>query len=115
MTSVMRFLGPQVTFQRGSWTTENILLKNISPAYTSEIYHPTEQMQKSRSSKHSLHLPYRTSNQGQRGLSFMGPKIWNKLPSDIKTAGSVNTFKHGIKKTFFDDLKRKEDDIYIYY
>ena len=44
----------------------------------------------------------------------MGPKIWNKLPSEIKTSGSVNIFKYDIKKTFFEDLKRKEDDIYVY-
>ena len=78
--------------------------KNISPAYTSEIYHPTEQMHNTRSSKHRLHLPYRNYNQGQKGLSFMGPKIWNKLPTEIKTARNSNTFKHDIKKTFFKDI-----------
>ena len=88
--------------------------KNISPAYTSEIYQPTDQTRNTRSSKHRLHLPYRNSNQGQKGLSFIGPKIWNKLSSETKTAGSVNTFKHNTKKIFFKDLKRKEDDIYIY-
>ena len=72
-------------------------------------------MQNTRSSKDRLNLPFRNCNQGQRGLSFMGSKIWNKLPSEIKTAATNNTFKHDIKKTFFTDLKRQHDDIYVYY
>ena len=27
----------------------------------------------------------------------------------------VNTFKHNIKKSFFDDLQKQNDDIFFYY
>ena len=57
----------------------------------------------------------RTSNLGQKGISYLGPRTWNKLLSEIKSAESVNTFKHEVKKKFFEDLKRKDDDIYVYY
>ena len=30
--------------------------------------------------------------------------MWNNLPAQIKLSKSVNTFKHDIKKSFFDDL-----------
>ena len=47
----------------------------------------------------------------------MGPKLWNNLHSNVKTVINVNAnkFKHEIKEIFFEDLKKKEDDIYIYY
>ena len=95
----------------------NILkyFKKTSPAYSSEIYHPTKQSHNTRMSMLKLHLPFRTSNQGQRGLSYIGPKLWNKLPSELKSIESLNTFKHTIKEIFFQNLKREEDDIYIYY
>ena len=62
-----------------------------------------------------LNLPFRNKNTGQKGISYLGPRIWNKLPSYIKLCGSVNTFKHKIKDKYFDDIKKIEDDIYIYY
>ena len=88
---------------------------NSSPAYFSEIYHPFDQRQNTRRSKFKLHLPQRTSNKGQKGISYLGPRTWNRLPSEIKSVGSVNTFKHGIKQMFFKDLKKKDDDVYLYY
>ena len=88
---------------------------NTYPKYFSEIYHPLEQRQHTRRSKHKLYLPQRTSNIGQKGISYLGPRTWNKLPSEIKSVGTVNTFKHDIKTKFFEELKKREDDIYVYY
>ena len=88
---------------------------NLSPVYLSEIFHPIGQRQYTRRSKFKLNLPQRVSNKGQKGLSYLGPRTWNRLPSEIKSVGSVNTFKHDIKKMFFKDLKKREDDVYVYY
>ena len=62
-----------------------------------------------------LDLPFRKSCIGQKTLSYIGPKIWNNLPAQIKLSKSVNTFKHDIKKSFFDDLQKQNDDIFFYY
>ena len=47
----------------------------------------------------------------------MGPKLWNNLTSNVKSVSDINLnkFKHDIKEIFFEDLKNKENDIYIYY
>ena len=47
----------------------------------------------------------------------IGPKLWNNLHSNVKSVinVNVNTFKHEIKGKFLEDLKKKEDDIYVYY
>ena len=75
---------------------------NASPAYFSEVYHTLGQTQNTRRSKHKLQLPQRTSNIGQKGLSYLGPRTWNKLPSEIKSVVGVNTYtmlKKGFSKT----------------
>ena len=43
-------------------------------------------------------------------LSYLGPRTWNTLPAQIKLRRNVNTFKHDIKKLFFDKL---EKDLYL--
>ena len=55
------------------------------------------------------------SNKWQNGLSYLGPKIWNNLHSDLKSAESVNNFKHKIKENFSKELQNREDDPYVYY
>ena len=36
----------------------------------------------------------------QKSLSYNGPKIWNTLPSDIKSSPSINIFKKRLKQHF---------------
>ncbi len=52
---------------------------------------------------------------GQNGISYIGPKVWNKLPPDCKLENIPYKFKHKIKDKFFDNLQRANDDIYVYY
>ena len=35
---------------------------------------------------------------GTKSLKFYGPKIWNNLPVNVKTAKNLNAFKDLIKK-----------------
>ena len=59
-------------------------------------------------------LPFRKSKLGMQSLSYVGPSTWNKLPNNLKTATSVNCFKHDIKKYFLKKLSETEADIYSY-
>ena len=60
-------------------------------------------------------LPFRQSCLGQKTISYLGPNTWNNLAAETKLRRSVNTFKHDIKKLFFDKLKKQNDDIFFYY
>ena len=86
-----------------------------APAYADEIFHPADQSRVTRRSKFRLNVPFRKNNTGQKCLSYQGPKIWNSLPSDLKSTNNVNIFKHKIKENFFKKIQREEDDIYVYY
>ena len=86
-----------------------------APAYISEMYFPVEQRQVTRRSFNKLRIPNQRTNRGLKILSFLGPKLWNNLPNHLKSSTSVNTFKHNIKKLFFDNLIAKDLNPYLYY
>ena len=85
----------------------------MSRQYTAEIFHPSSSVHNTRRATQKLDLPFRKSCIGQKTLSYIEPKIWNNLPAQIKLSKSVNTFKHDIKKSFFDDLQKQNDDILL--
>ena len=89
--------------------------KGTAPAYADEIFQPVDQSRVTRRSKFKLNLPIRKSSAGQKCLSYMGPKIWNSLSSDLKSTNSVNSFKHKIKDNFFQNIQREENDIYVFF
>ena len=87
----------------------------MSPQYTAEIYHLSSSVHNTRRAMQKLDLPFRKSSIGQETFSYIGPKTWNNLPAQIKRSKNVNTFKHDIKKSFFDDLQKQNDDIFFCY
>ena len=52
---------------------------------------------------------------GQSAISYIGPKLWNKLPPECKLEDNPNKFKHKIKEEFFKSIQHENDDIYMYY
>ena len=89
--------------------------KGMGPAYMSDTYSLVENLQTTRRSILKLKLPLKKTKMGQNAISYIGPKVWNKLPSDCKVEDNSNKFKHKIKEEFFKSIQRQNDDIYIYY
>ena len=82
--------------------------KGTAPAYADEIFEPVDQSRVTIRSKFKLNLPFRKSSAGQNCLSYIGPKIWNSLSSDLKSANNVDSFKHKIKGNFLQNIQREE-------
>ena len=73
----------------------------------SEIYNPAGDSEiNSRGSHLKLIQPFRKTNAGQGSLSYIGPSVWNKLPSDIKQCKTKNSFKHKVKSHYFGESRR---------
>ena len=51
---------------------------------------------------------FRTNKYGKHSLTYLGPKLWDKLPSEIRTLPSLFSFKSRIRK--FDLSEMVEDD-----
>ena len=79
------------------------------------MFSPAGQIRDTRRSKKKFDIPFRKSKTGQNFLSYLGPKIWNILNSDLKSAENVHSFKHKIKDKFFKDLHTQEVSPYIFY
>ena len=67
-----------------------------------------------RTSNKNLKLPFRKAKLGIQNLSYVGPTTRNSLPDNLKSATSVNSFKHYIKEYFLKKLGNVEEDIYSY-
>ena len=46
----------------------------------------------------TLDILFCRTNKGQKSMSFLGPKIWNWLNSNIKAGATAVSFAHGLKK-----------------
>ena len=86
----------------------NFFAKNC-PNYFNEIYVPLETNGvHTRSSYQKLDVPHPKTNVRKKALSYVRPSLWNNLSKTLKTSTSLNTFKHNIKKHYFNELKKKE-------
>ena len=90
-------------------------IAETAPLYISEMFFPVEQSQTTRRSLNKLRIPYHKTNRGLKMLSYVGPRLWNTLPNSLKSVNGVNNFKHKSKGLFFDNLRAREEDPYIYY
>ena len=58
----------------------------------------------SRSNYAKLKVPFRKTTMGQKSLSYIGPSVWNKLPSSMKR-NILNKLKHDVKKHYLRELR----------
>ena len=82
-----------------------------------EIFVPFVQSTLTRNLAFKLVQPFRNTRLGQNGLSYIGPSARDGLDSndnDSKNISNLNTFKHNLKRKFFNINRIKENDIYNY-
>ena len=81
--------------------------------YMDEMFTSGDQWKiKIRSSSNTLIQPHRNSESGYKAISYLGPNIWNNLPLKTKTSINPNSFKHKVKKLFFETLEKENDDTF---
>ena len=89
-------------------------VNNNCPTYMNEMFSTYTQNNNTRNATLKLSQPRKRTNKGQKGLSYLGPSLWNKMDSECKSITNLNTFKHSLKNMFFDRLLKIEEDIYKY-
>ena len=88
---------------------------NLAPKYMGDIFNRTQNRQRTRcADEYRISIPYRKHDYGKNCLSYLGATIWNNFETDVKKSKTCNSFKHKIKANFFKEIKKKEDNIYIY-
>ena len=76
------------------------------PYYMKEVFEYASQGRiSSRNNYAKLKVPFCKTTMGQKSLSYIGPSVWNKLPSSMKRNISLNKFKHDVKKHYLRELR----------
>ena len=70
---------------------------NIAPPIFTEIFDKRNPNYQLRHTSHFSIPPVRSVYNGTESLSFLGPKIWDIVPTELKKVKSLNAFKYGIK------------------
>ena len=75
------------------------------PANTNEVFRPAENMKiNTRNSFLKLNHPFQKTSTRQKGLPYIGPAIWKRIPEIIRKTRNLNTFKHKMKQYYLNDL-----------
>ena len=86
---------------------------NISPNFIREIFPTLECAYNLRESKDFIKPRRNTVYCGEESLRNIGPKIWNLLPSDTRTASTLDTFIQKVKKWQPDKCPCRLCKVYI--
>ena len=87
--------------------TATIMYKSnngLAPEYLSELFVQNSALTTMRlkNTKADLRVPLSKTSNGQKFISFRGPKLWNQLSSDVKLAPSLAIFKRRLKKEILE-------------
>ena len=69
----------------------------ISPDYLNNLLKTTDV------ETNKLETTYYDSRYGRRAFSYVAPRYWNSLPSEIRTITSIDIFKQRIKHILFNE------------
>ena len=70
-------------------------INNINPSYMKNIFTPKTN---AKIQPHDIIVRHHnTATYGDKSLTALGPKIWNKLPTNIKSLTSITKFKEYIR------------------
>ena len=71
---------------------------NYSNSLMSEIFDKQNNVYDIRNPSEFVRQNVRSVFNGTESISFLGPKIWDVVPSELKQLETVNVFKREIKK-----------------
>ena len=73
-------------------------LKKLNPAFMNDIFSVRTSDYSLRNPNNLNHFRPNQVTFGSNSLKVMGPKIWNYLPNELKSAENLNSFKNMIKQ-----------------
>ena len=80
-----------------------LCLNNLSPIFMKDYFLQKTTTHNLRIQNPLLIRKVKTTTYGIKSLSFQGPRIWNSLPDEIKTAQNAKQFKNLIKTWFHEN------------
>ena len=72
--------------------------KNLSPQLVTEIFEKRNNVYDLRNPSEFVRPRIRSVFNAEESISYLGPKIWDIVPPELKALETVNAFKREIKK-----------------
>ena len=82
-------------------------LLGMAPVYLQDILSYAHYGQRVR-----LVVPFANSRYGQRSFSVAGPRLYNRLPCNIRSVEDINLFKNNLKTHLFSMSEIDFDKLY---
>ena len=61
-----------------------------------------------------LEVKYVKTKYGRRTFDFLGPRLWNALPLDVRMEQKIDTFKNRVKTILFDGTEELKSRAWRY-
>src|SRR6218665_2512396 len=107
-SSVMFYTGSQFLFASSlrsvCWCTSRFMrlrLDGYLREYCKETHSSASGLRLRSTDKCDLYVRRMKTRFGDRAFSAAGPRCWNRLPAALHTAGSIDSFKTGLKTYLF--------------
>ena len=82
-------------------------MNNMNPAYLYELFNLKHLTYNLRDQNKCVIPKVRTVEHGMQSFAFYGSICWNKLPFQVKSAGTLNDFKHLLTSNICNGLQKK--------
>jgi hypothetical protein len=81
-------------------------LNDLSPTYLCSLFEPQNHQYDCRGFKTLKQKKFKTIKYGYQSFTYMGSKLWNMLPNEMRESTDVSTFKNAVKDFNFCDMHR---------
>ena len=76
---------------------------NDVPEYINDMFIPNIRKYDTRNPNMLKRPSYKTAN-GRKALSYIGPKLWDDIPYQLKLKNTISSFKHDFKKHYLEKM-----------
>ena len=80
--------------------------RRVSMKYCKETHSYASGLRLRSTDKCDLDVRWMTTRFGDRAFSAAGPRCWNRLPAALRTSGSIDSFKTGLRPIYSALLTR---------
>ena len=79
------------------------ILNDSFPSWLYSMRRVNELNNRTTRQENNLYIPLTRTLVGERQIPVRGPKLWNKLPFEIRNTASIITFKKSLKKYLIEN------------
>ena len=86
-------------------------INNLAPDYLCNIFERQDNHYGTRNVNKLIQNRFKTYKYGYQSFKYIGSKVWNNIPSEIKNVESLREFKNNIKKWKSNCMYRVDNEL----